>query len=130
MGSKNKRPFLSWNRLRRSFVYASAGIRHTWQHEQNFRIHSLLTVIIFILAQFLKVPLIEQVVLAIVIGGVLALELINTAIERIVDVIFQKYDEQAKIIKDAAAGAVLVFSITAVVVGAFIFIPKILALFG
>lgn len=81
------------------------------------------------MAQVLEIPLIEQAILAVVIGGVLALELINTAIERIVDVIFQKYDDQAKIIKDAAAGAVLVFSITAVVVGAIIFVPKILAFF-
>ncbi|MDG5786551.1 diacylglycerol kinase family protein [Evansella sp. AB-P1] len=129
MGSKNKNPFISWSRLKKSFVYASSGIIHTWKHEQNFRIHSLLTIVIFIFAQILNVPMKEQAILAIVIGGVLALELINTALEHCVDLIIETYDIRAKIIKDAAAGAVFVFSITAVVVGAMIFIPKILELF-
>ncbi|ADU29868.1 diacylglycerol kinase family protein [Evansella cellulosilytica] len=128
MGSKNN-PFVSWNRVKKSFIYASTGMAHTWRNEQNFRIHTLIAVLVFIFAQVLQVPLIEQALLVIVIGGVLALELINTALEHSVDLIVQSYDTRAKIIKDAAAGAVFVFSITAVIVGAIIFIPKIIALF-
>ncbi|MDQ0254360.1 diacylglycerol kinase [Evansella vedderi] len=89
----------------------------------------MLIVLVLILAQLLNVPLYEQALLIIVIGGVLALELINTAVEHCVDLIVETYDVRAKIIKDAAAGAVFVFSLTAVIVGAMIFIPKILALF-
>ncbi|WP_096188359.1 diacylglycerol kinase family protein [Evansella halocellulosilytica] len=129
MGLKNKRPFISWSRLKRSFVYASMGIVHTWKSEQNFRIHTILAIVIFIAAQLLNIPLFEQTVLVIVIGGVLALELLNTAIEHIVDFLVQSYDKRAKIIKDAAAGAVFIFSVTAVIVGAIIFIPRIIALF-
>ncbi|UCZ54502.1 diacylglycerol kinase family protein [Bacillus shivajii] len=129
MASKNKRPFISWSRLKKSFHYASMGITHTWKHEQNFRIHSILAVFIFIAAQILNVPPVEQAILALVVGGILALELINTAIEHCVDLIVQSFDVRAKVIKDAAAGAVFIYSITAVIVGAFIFMPKILSLF-
>ena len=130
MASKNDpQPFILWSRLRKSFIYASRGISTTWKYEQNFRIHSILTVIIFICAQLLKVPLIEQAILAVVVGGVLALELINTAIERTVDLVVEHYDLKAKIIKDTAAGAVFVFSLAALAAGGLIFIPKILALF-
>ncbi|MFA9558774.1 diacylglycerol kinase family protein [Evansella sp. AB-rgal1] len=128
MGFKNDRPFISWKRLKKSFIYASQGIFHTWKHEQNFRVHTLLTFAIIIFAQIFRVPLLEQALLALVIGAVLALELINTAIEHCVDVLFETYDIRAKIIKDAAAGAVFIFSLVAVIVGALIFIPKILQL--
>src|SRR5690554_1454731 len=108
MGSKSDRPFISLKRLLKSFQYAWNGIKHTWKKEQNFRIHILLTLVVFTLAQLLKVPLIEQALLVIVIGAVLTLELVNTAIENLVDMLVQTYDPRAKIIKDVAAGAVLV----------------------
>lgn len=129
MGSKNKPPFVSWNRLLSSFNYASKGIRHTWKHEQNFRIHIIISVFIIIAAQLLRVPLVEQAILIVVIGAVIGMELINTALEHMVDLVVQTYDERAKVIKDVAAGAVLLFSITAAVVGGMIFLPHILNLF-
>ncbi|MCR6096780.1 diacylglycerol kinase family protein [Salipaludibacillus agaradhaerens] len=128
MGSRNNIPFVSWRRLRKSFYYAAKGIEHTWKNEQNFRIHVLAAIGVFIVAQLLNVPLSEQVILAVVIGAVLGMELINTAIEHVVDLVIKRYDEQAKIIKDAAAGAVFVFALTAAIVGAMIFIPHILQL--
>ncbi|UTR14379.1 diacylglycerol kinase family protein [Salipaludibacillus sp. LMS25] len=128
MGSRNNVPFVSWRRLKKSFYYAAKGIEHTWKHEQNFRIHVLTAIGVFMLAQLLNVTLSEQVVLAIVIGAVIGMELINTAIEHVVDLVVQRYDERAKVIKDAAAGAVFVFALTAVIVGAMIFIPHILQL--
>ena len=126
MVSKNKPPFVSWNRLKSSFVYALRGIRRTWRSEQNFRIHSVMFVVVILLAQLLNVPPVEQAVLMIVIGAVIGLELINTSLESIVDLVVQEYDERAKIIKDAAAGAVFIFSLTAVIVGLIIFIPRMI----
>ncbi|NJP36490.1 diacylglycerol kinase family protein [Alkalicoccus luteus] len=125
MVSKNNNSFISIKRLKQSFRYAAAGIGYTWRHEQNFRIHSLAAAIVFTAAQLLDVPLLEQAVLAAAIGAVLCLELLNTSIEHITDLIVQTYDERAKIIKDTAAGAVLVFSCTAALIGCLIFIPKI-----
>ena len=129
MGSKNKAPFISFKRLFRSFQHAWNGIKHTWMKEQNFRVHLLLMIAVFSVAQLLKVPLVEQALLVIVIGIVLALELVNTAIENVVDMMVQTYDIRAKIIKDVAAGAVLAFAIVAVIVGLLIFLPKIILLF-
>ncbi|MBU9722497.1 MULTISPECIES: diacylglycerol kinase family protein [Bacillaceae] len=130
MGSKNRRKFVSWSRLKKSFVYASNGIVYTLKHEQNFRVHLTVGAVIFILAQVLRIPLEKQAILAVVIGGVLALELINTAIEHVVDLMIDTYDERAKIIKDTAAGAVFIFSATAVIVGILILLPYIIALFS
>ncbi|WP_026696744.1 diacylglycerol kinase family protein [Alkalicoccus chagannorensis] len=129
MASRNKRPFISLARLKQSFAYAGAGIKYTWQHEQNFRFHTAAAVIVMLAAQLLQIPLLEQAVLAAAVGIVLCLELINTAVEHITDLIIQTYDERAKIIKDTAAGAVLVFSITSALVGMMIFLPHIAALF-
>ncbi|WP_280768499.1 diacylglycerol kinase family protein [Salipaludibacillus daqingensis] len=128
MESKNKRPFVSWSRLKKSFDYASKGIRYTWRYEQNFRIHIVLAVTVFIAAQILRVPLLEQAILAIVIGAVIGLELINTALEHIVDLVVQTYDERAKVIKDVAAGAVLAFALTALIVGGMILLPRVFEL--
>lgn len=125
MDSKNSRTFISWPRLKKSFFYASQGISYTWKNEQNFRIHAAAAVLVFVAAQLLSVPAAEQALLAVSIGIVLCLELINTSIEHITDLIIQTYDERAKIIKDTAAGAVLVFSITSALVGLIIFVPKI-----
>ncbi|WP_096434609.1 diacylglycerol kinase family protein [Alteribacter populi] len=129
MISKNKQPFVSWARLIKSFQYASEGIRHAWLYEQNFRIHTILAGIILIASQVFGISIYEQALLILVIGGVLALELINTALERCVDMVTSEYNIKAKVIKDVAAGAVMVFSITAVLVGITIFLPRIIALF-
>lgn len=125
MESKNKKSFVSWSRLKKSFFYASQGIRFTWKNEQNFRIHSLIAALVFIFAQLLSVPLQEQAILLIAVGAVLCLELLNTSIEHITDLIIETFDERAKIIKDTAAGAVLVFALTAAIVGVMIFLPRL-----
>ncbi|AOM82591.1 diacylglycerol kinase family protein [Salisediminibacterium beveridgei] len=126
MELKNKRPFFSFRRLRQSFVYAVQGIRFTWQREQNFRIHSVISLAVLILAQLLQVPYLEQVMLLVVIGAVIGMELINTALEHVVDLVVQSYDDRAKVIKDTAAGAVFIFSITAAIIGLMIFIPHVI----
>lgn len=129
MESKNKQPFLSINRLKQSFVYALQGIRFTWKREQNFRIHTVISVLVLVIAQLLQIPFQEQLILVIVIGAVLGMELINTALEHVVDLVVQTYDDRAKVIKDTAAGAVFVFSITAAIIGMMIFIPHVLKWF-
>ncbi|ADH99858.1 diacylglycerol kinase family protein [Salisediminibacterium selenitireducens] len=129
MESKNKQPFLSLNRLKQSFVYALQGVRFTWKREQNFRIHTVISVFVLVMAQLLQIPYQEQLILIIVIGAVLGMELINTALEHVVDLVVQTYDDRAKVIKDTAAGAVFVFSITAAIIGMMIFIPHLVKWF-
>jgi diacylglycerol kinase (ATP) len=112
----------------KSFRYAIAGIRQFIRREHNARIHLAATVGVIVAARVLSVSRLEAVALALVIGLVWVTEMINTCLERMADLISREEHPEIKYIKDLAAGAVLVAAITAVVVGLFIFIPKILIL--
>ncbi|KAA0549372.1 diacylglycerol kinase family protein [Bacillus sp. BGMRC 2118] len=112
----------SWNRFIHSFKYASMGILHALKTEQNIRIHLVAGAVVFILAFLLKVTAIEWTILLLLISGMIALELVNTAIERTVDLVTNKeYHLLAKQAKDLAAGAVLIYAITALFIGLIIF---------
>lgn len=111
-----------------SVGYALDGIQYTISHERNFRIEVLFAIAVTIASFFLKVSLIEWSLLILVIGMVLALEMVNTAIERCVDLVTKDYKELAKNAKDISAGAVFIMSMFSVVLGILIFLPKILTL--
>ncbi|WP_285876624.1 diacylglycerol kinase family protein [Fictibacillus phosphorivorans] len=115
-----------WDKLLKSFQYAYAGIIQTYRSEQNFKIHLFISVTVIIIAVILNFSALRMTVLLIVIGIVLALELMNTAVEKTVDLITLKRHPLAKEAKDAAAGAVLVFSIFAVIIGILLFIEPLL----
>lgn len=117
---------ISWRKLFSSFMFAFAGIFTTFKTEQNFRIHTFISVIVITTAIALDFSSLKLIILLIVIGLVLALELINTAIENTVDLITPEYHLLAKKAKDAAAGAVLVFSIFAVIIGILLFIEPLM----
>ena len=110
----------------KSFSYAIAGIREFIRREHNARIHLAATIAVIIAAWVLHVSLMEAVSLTLVIGLVWITELLNTCIERMADLITLERNPNIKFIKDLAAGAVLVAAATAVIVGLFIFIPKII----
>ena len=109
-----------------SFSFAIAGIRSFIIREHNARIHLVSTLAVIIVAWYLHVSLTEAAVLTIVIGLVWITELLNTCVERLADLVTRERNPHIKIIKDLAAGAVLVAAITAVIVGLFIFIPRII----
>ena len=111
-----------------SVGHALDGIEYTIDHERNFKIEILFAIIVTIASFIFKVSLIEWTILVFVIGSVLALEMVNTAIERCVDLVTKDYKELAKIAKDVSAGAVFVMSIFSVVIGVIIFLPKIIEL--
>ena len=119
---------LSIKRLRKSFGYAFKGIDDVIKHEPNMKIHVVVAILVVIMAFILKVSIIEWIILVLLIGAVLAAETINTTIENLVDMYTKEYDEKAKIVKDTAAGAVLILAITSAIIGLIIFIPKIIYL--
>ena len=119
---------LSIKRLRKSFGYAFKGIDDVIKHEPNMKIHVVVAILVVIMAFILKVSIIEWIILVLLIGAVLAAETINTTIENLVDMYTKEYDEKAKIVKDTAAGTVLIFAITSAIIGLIIFIPKIIYL--
>lgn len=118
-------PSFSIRRRIRSLYYAMTGILEFIREEHNARIHFVATVGVAILAFVVKVTYTEAATLAIVIGIVWITEMLNTCVERIMDFVHPEEHPKIKFIKDLAAGAVLAASITAVVVGLLIFIPKL-----
>lgn len=109
----------------RSVGFALEGVIKFFRLEHNARIHLVATLAVIVAAVVVGVSRLEAIALTIVIGQVWIMEIINTAIERTVDFISEKKDTRIKIIKDLSAAAVLVTAIVAVVVGCYIFIPKL-----
>lgn len=112
----------------KSFVYAGAGIISFFKYEHNARIHLAATIAVIMLSLLVHVSRSEAIVLTFCIALVWITEMINTAIEKTMDLISKERHPQIKAIKDMAAGSVLVAAITAVIAGAIIFIPKLLML--
>ena len=117
---------LSIKRLKKSFGYAFKGIDDVVSNEPNMKIHVSVAILVVITAFLLKISMIEWIILVLLIGLVLAAEVINTTIENLVDMYTKDYNERAKVVKDTAAGTVLILAITAVIIGLMIFIPKII----
>ena len=112
-------------RLINSFKYAFQGLKYAFIYEQNLTVHVLATILVVIFGFLYKISVLEWLVLFLIIGLVIATELINTSIEATIDLITDEINPVAKVAKDTAAAAVLVFGFTALFVGALIFIPKI-----
>ena len=90
--------------LGRSFGYALCGIGHCIRRERNFRIHLVAAAYVLALAAYLHITGARLALLFLTIGGVLALELVNTAAEALVDLVSPQRRPLAKIAKDTAAG--------------------------
>ena len=88
-----------------------------------------MALIVVIFGFLFKVNKYEWAILVLTIGLVISCELINTAIEAVVDLVTEEYHPLAKVAKDTSAAAVLVFAIVAIIVGLIIFVPKIIGLF-
>lgn len=121
MKSKGKkRTFLD------SLINCLEGINYTILNENNFKREIILGIVAVIFCFVFKVNTLEWVIVLLLINFVLVCELINTALEKTVDLYTTKYNETAKIVKDVAGGAVLVMCIFSLIIGAVIFIPKII----
>jgi len=108
-----------------SFFYAISGILYAYKTQRNIKIHFMAALLIIIFSVLLKLNMIELLIVSITITLVLTAEMINTAIEAVVDMFTQEYHPLARVAKNVAAGAVLVSAINAVIVGYFIFYKKI-----
>ncbi len=109
------------NRLWRSFNHAFEGIMYATRTQPNMRVHLVVAALVLLASLVLHLERYYIVALIVLIALVLSLELLNTAIEAIVDLLTVAHHPLAKTAKDAAAGAVLVASVAAVVVGYLIF---------
>ena len=112
-----------------SFKHAFVGIGVAINSERNLQIHIAIMFLVIIFGIILKISVVEWFVCLLLFGGVISLEMINTAIETTVDLITMERNPKAKLAKDASAGAVLVMAIVSVIIGLIIFVPKILEVF-
>ena len=114
----------------KSFKYAFSGISYVLKTSRNFKIQLIFAVISLMIGFLLQISQSNYVILIATIMSVLILEILNTSIESIVDLIVKKeFSSLAKISKDTSAGAVLLASINSVIVAIYIFVPKIKSLF-
>lgn len=108
-----------------SFKYAFEGVFYALRHNQNLRIHFFVGALVVIASIFFRVTVFEKAVLGVMILLVISAEMINTAIEQMVDLISTEQRKEAKIAKDVSAGMVLCTVISAMIVGFLIFFPHI-----
>lgn len=111
------------------FFSAAEGIADTFRTERNFRIHVLITCIIITAGILCHVSAVDWMLLTLAIGMVLGAELMNTGVEAAVDLCSPDWHPFAKKAKDAAAGAVLISSIVAIVIGLIVFVEPFLSWF-
>ena len=115
--------------ITRSFGYAFEGIRTGILKERNMKIHCLAVILVTAAGTFLGLSAVEWCICLLLFALVISLELVNTAVEAVVDLVTEERKPLAKIAKDTAAGAVLFDSLAAVIIGCIIFIPYLADLF-
>lgn len=116
------------NRIQ-SFQYAFAGIWYTLKTQRNAQIHLTIAILIFVIGLVLDITLTEWAIVALTMGFVIVTEMLNTVAESAMDYATTDYNPHVKIVKDVAAGAVLVSALTAVMVGLLILGPRLLVWF-
>jgi undecaprenol kinase len=116
-------------RFIRSFKHAFDGIHHAFKNDQNLLVHLMVAFIVINASVALHVSGYEMGILGLTIMMVIMAEMVNSAIERMVDLITKEHRVEAKIAKDVAAGMVLLTAVAAVIIGSLIFLPYIVRLF-
>lgn len=115
-------------RFIRSVRHAVRGVRYAGESEQNFRLEIIAATLVVVLMFLLPVTSQDRALLVVVIVAVLVLELVNTSIERVVDMLKPRVHPYARIAKDVMAAAVLISSLGAVIIGGIVLGPYLLAI--
>ena len=117
-------------RFLRSWSYSFDGLKYAYRYEQSMLIHVFVTIAVIVVNILLKVSGMHWLITIMAIGMVLAAELINTAIEAVVDMVTLEIHPLAKIAKDCGSAATFVLSVMAAVIGCVVYIPCIIELSG
>lgn len=116
-------------KLIRSFKFALEGIHYSFKSDQNLTIHFIAAILVIITSIILEVSPFEMGILGVTILVVISAEMVNTAIEKMVDLITNDHRVEAKIAKDVASGMVLLTATGSAIIGILIFAPHIIKLF-
>lgn len=109
----------------KSFQFAYEGLRYCLVTQRNMRIHFLFVVLVTLGGIAFRIRLSEWIALFITFSLVITSEMFNTAVEQVVDLVTEEWNQKAKIAKDVAAGAVMVNAFVAVVVGFLVFFGRV-----
>lgn len=109
-----------------SFRYAFSGLAYAIRNEKNFQNEVIVGILVVIGMIYFKVTRAEMIVLFLVVFGVLIMELMNTVMERVVDILKPRVHPYARLIKDLMAASVLISSLLAIIVGIIIFLPYVM----
>ncbi|MGN1400758.1 MAG: diacylglycerol kinase family protein [Bacillus sp. (in: firmicutes)] len=120
---ENKPPYSFW----RSLGHALNGVAYSWG-ERHIKVHYSIALLVVAAGIMFGISKLEWLFIATGIASVIALEMVNTALEDLVDLVTEQYHPLAKRVKDIAAGAVLIASIYAMIVGVAVFGPELTAL--
>jgi undecaprenol kinase len=110
-------------RLIKSFAYATKGLYKIFKEEQNLKLQTIAGVIALIFGFILRIKISDWIAVIIIITIVLTMEILNSAVERVADVLKPRIDKYVKEIKDIMAAGVMLASIMAIVVGLLVFLP-------
>lgn len=112
-----------------SLKYAFNGIKLNFRQQPSFQFHLLAILVVSIFGVYFSLTGLEWLILLFTFNMVIVAEMVNTSIESIVDLITKEKREDARVAKDVAAGMVLVSAIFAIIIGIYIFVPKLTNLF-
>ncbi|MEO8720182.1 MAG: diacylglycerol kinase family protein [Ginsengibacter sp.] len=117
-------------RVIKSFACAFDGLKDCLLHEKNFKIQTVLASLVIIAGLFFSITAMEWIIILICIAAVLSLEIINSAIEKLCDLVCPDFNLTIKKVKDMSASAVLLSAIISFIIGSIIFFPKIFEMFS
>ena len=126
--SRNKSKYKGLKAIIKSIDYSIDGLVYAYRSERSMIIHTIASIIGIVLGFILGISLTEWSIILGTLAIILAIELINTAVEAVVDMVTQEYHPLAKVAKDCSSAATFVVSASGVIIGIVIFVPKILVL--
>lgn len=126
---KTGRKKRSFKRFTSSIINSINGLKYAYINEQSFTLHAILTIGVLISGFYFHISKMQWAILVIVMTIIIVTELLNTAIEAVVDLVTKEYNELAKIAKDCASAAAFVASLLAGGLYLYVFIPQIIKLF-
>lgn len=124
----NTQKKISLSKRLQSFKYAFNGLKIVFKEEHNARIHLAISTIVIACGFIFKISILEWISICLAIALVISMEIINSAIENLADFVSPTYHNLIKKVKDLSAAAVLVSTISSVIIAILIFLPKILQL--
>ena len=117
-------------RVLKSFKYSLEGLKYAYKYEQSMSIHVVFTVIAIVIGFVLKINLVDWAIIFIALGTILGMELINTSIEAMVDLVTLEKNQLAKIAKDCGSAATFVLSLVAAVACLIVYAPHFIEFFN